>query len=254
MQGYMRKDRIFMRAFEYFDEDGSGSMDLDELRPLLVRVGIDKLGITSEKVFDALNKPLDGSLTKEEFVAVMNVRGSLDTSFRELVLSTGAGKKKSQEDEDKSIKAYIDVATKTVQKVQVLALSFVAVAQQVGSKNNGLGSVFDLTLLDLSSWSPDFKVYGNSWALYFTFLFCLAFTIFWTFVGAIISGMPLFTTMLRLALDVSDIMWKGVCVGSFAARTQTHSLMHLRISLASEQRSLSTMSAFALSEGSLILF
>jgi hypothetical protein len=122
----------------------------------LWQVGLEEKGITPEKVFEALGTdPASGTLTKEQFVAVMNAQGGMDTDFRELINSTGGGvekakkkKKKKKDGEDggddsdgggppegyegSGFKVKFTVATKVLNKLQVIAMSLIALQNLPG--------------------------------------------------------------------------------------------------------------------------
>ena len=57
------------KSFDAFDADGSGSISRDELKELLIRMGISESPETVERIISALDENSDGSISREEFLS-----------------------------------------------------------------------------------------------------------------------------------------------------------------------------------------
>jgi len=87
------------KSFDAFDADGSGSISRDELKELLIRMGISESPESVEHIISALDENSDGSISREEFLSWYSSFVSERLSVEELaheIFSTFDGNKNGQ--------------------------------------------------------------------------------------------------------------------------------------------------------------
>jgi len=70
----------FINMFEYFDKDGSGVMDKDEIEPFLNSLGIPDPSVTRKALLQVLDKDKTGTISKDEFVRWLVIQEAANTS------------------------------------------------------------------------------------------------------------------------------------------------------------------------------
>ncbi|XP_034680688.1 calcium-dependent protein kinase 13-like [Vitis riparia] len=67
----MANDEHLRKAFSYFDRDGNGYIERDELRDALMEDGADDCTDVANDIFQEVDTNKDGRISYDEFVAMM---------------------------------------------------------------------------------------------------------------------------------------------------------------------------------------